>query len=102
MPRVCMYVDFRAAWTCAAPTGLTAGVTTTCKGDGALGTTCVFACEHGYTFSGDAESTCTADSGATTASYDSEAAKWYRKAAEQGAVYPQSVLQAHVPACKGI
>ena len=55
--------------TCAAPTGLEAGMTTTCNDAGALDATCAFACEDGYTLSGTATSTCTADNGATTASY---------------------------------
>ena len=57
-----------AASTCAAPTGLEAGMTTTCEAAGALDETCAFACDDGYTLSGDATSACTADNG-TRASY---------------------------------
>ena len=64
----CSFCVFTAS-TCAAPTGLEAGMTTTCNDAGALDATCAFACDDGYTLSGDATSTCTADNGATTASY---------------------------------
>ena len=38
-----------AASTCANPTGLAAGVTTTCTNGGALDAQCAFGCEDGYT-----------------------------------------------------
>jgi len=47
--------------TCVAPTGLAAGVTTTCTDGGILDvTTCDFDCAGGYTLSGTTSSTCTA------------------------------------------
>lgn len=65
----------RAASTCAKPTALAAGVTTTCTSGGVLDVTaCGFGCGDGYTLSGTTASICLADSGASTATYQGHSA----------------------------
>ena len=89
-------IECKAA-VCSEPAPLQTGMTTTCKGGEALKTGCEFACEDGYTVSGEASSTCSPDKGKSSASYQGHTIK----CAPKKCLEPTHLSPGVTTTCKG-